>query len=87
MEWHARELEHYVKYLGFSPAETLRCATVNNGTFVRENGEGGLLDPGKLADILVVDGDPLENLSLLCNDGESISGIIANGIIIKNEIN
>jgi len=39
------------------------------------------------ADLLIVDNDPLKNLKLLCNDDESISGIISNGILIKNELN
>ena len=81
-EWHARELEHYVKYLGFSPAETLRCATVNNGTFVRENGEVGLLDVGKLADILVIDGDPLADITVL-QDRSRIREIIQGGETIN----
>ena len=35
-EWHARELEYYVKYLGFSPAEAIVSATRNNSEFLRD---------------------------------------------------
>jgi imidazolonepropionase-like amidohydrolase len=85
-EWHARELEHYVKYLGFSPAETLKCATVNNGAFVREDGQVGALEAGRLADILVIDGDPLADITIL-QDRSRIREIIQGGETIKLEIN
>jgi imidazolonepropionase-like amidohydrolase len=85
-EWHARELEHYVKYLGFSPAETLKCATVNNGAFVREDGQVGALEAGRLADILVIDGDPLADITIL-QDRSRIREIIQGGETVKLEIN
>ena len=85
-EWHARELEHYVKYLGFSPAEALRCATVNNGDFVREAGQVGALEAGRLADVLVIDGDPLADISVL-QDRSRIREIIQGGETIDIEIN
>tara|TARA_Y100000588_G_C14251778_1_gene923739 strand:+ start:244 stop:1611 length:1368 start_codon:yes stop_codon:yes gene_type:complete len=85
-EWHARELEHYVKYLGFSTAEALKCATVNNSEFVRENGQVGALKAGKLADILVIDGDPLADISVL-QDRSRIREIVQNGETVKLDIN
>jgi imidazolonepropionase-like amidohydrolase len=84
-EWHARELEHYVKYLGFSPAEALKCATVNNGGFVREEGQVGALEAGRLADILVFDGDPLADISVL-QDRTRIREIIQGGETVNIEI-
>jgi len=85
-EWHARELEHYVNYLGFSPAEALKCATVNNGEFVREAGQVGVLEAGRLADVLVIDGDPLADISVL-QDRSRIREIIQGGETVKVEIN
>ena len=85
-EWHARELEHYVKYLGFSPAEALKCATVNNGEFVRENGQVGSLKVGKLADILVINGDPLADIAVL-QDRTRICEIIQGGETVQLDIN
>ena len=85
-EWHARELEHYVKYLGFSPAEALKCATVNNGEFVRENGQVGSLKVGKLADILVINGDPLADITVL-QDRSRICEIIQGGETVQLDIN
>jgi imidazolonepropionase-like amidohydrolase len=85
-EWHARELEHYVKYLGFSPAEAITCATVNNGEFVRENGQVGHLAAGKLADLLAIDGDPLADISVL-QDRTRIREIIQGGETVNIQIN
>ncbi|MCY4404901.1 MAG: amidohydrolase family protein, partial [Rhodospirillaceae bacterium] len=85
-EWHARELEHMVTYLGISPAAALRCATVNNGTFVREEGQVGALEQGRLADILVFDGDPLTDITQL-QDRSRIREIILGGETINLAIN
>ena len=85
-EWHARELEHLVTYLGLSPAEALRCATVNNGLFVREAGRVGAIEEGRLADILVFDGDPLADISQL-QDRRRIRQIFLNGEPVTLAIN
>ena len=37
-----------------------------------------VIKSGAYADLIIVDGNPLKELSLLCNEGESISGVIAN---------
>ena len=85
-EWHARELEHMSTYLGLSAAEALRCATVNNSTFVREAGQVGALEKGRLADILVFDGDPLADITLL-QDRSRIREIILGGETVNLAIN
>ena len=64
-EWHARELEYYVDYLGFTPAEAIICATKNNREFLREHNDVGILEVGRYADIIVVDGNPLADITLL----------------------
>ena len=85
-EWHAKELEIYVKYFGFSPAEAIKCATVNNGQFVRHAGQVGALENGRLADILVVDSDPLADISVL-QDRTKIREIFLGGETVTLEIN
>ena len=52
-----------------SPAEIVRSATVVNAEILERSGELGVVAPGARADLLVVDGNPLENLSLLAGDG------------------
>ena len=65
-EWHARELELYVRYLGFTPADALRTATSINATLLREPNVGAL-EAGRRADLLVFDGDPLADITQLQN--------------------
>ena len=64
-EWHAREIEIFVKYLGFSPGEALRCATFHAAKFLRGGDRLGAIEPGRLADVIVVNGNPLENVAVL----------------------
>ncbi len=72
-EWHARELEYYVDYLGFTPAEAIICATRNNRHFLREHEDVGILEVGRYADILVVDGNPLADIAILQNRERLVS--------------
>lgn len=64
-EWHAREIELFVKDLGFTPAEALRCATSVTAGFMA-NGEAlGVLEAGRAADFIAVQGSPLKNVAIL----------------------
>ncbi len=85
-EWHARELEYYVKYLGFSPAEAIVCATKNNSEFLRDRGEVGVLEVGRKADILAVVGNPLSDISML-QDRSNFASIILDGEPVDLKIN
>jgi imidazolonepropionase-like amidohydrolase len=64
-EWHARELEIFVNDLGFSPAEALTCATSVTARFMTKGDRVGVLEPGRFADFIAVDGSPLENIAIL----------------------
>ena len=64
-EWHAREIEIFVKYLDFTPAEALRAATSVNGSFFDDGAEHGTIEAGAQADIVVVDGNPLADVTQL----------------------
>ena len=61
----ARDLEFFVKYLGFTPMEAIRSATLYGGQIMMQPDELGVVKDGYLADLLLVDGDPLANLSIL----------------------
>lgn len=64
-EWHARELELLVRHLDFTPAEALFAAT-HVGARLMPRGETlGTLEPGKQADLLVLDGSPLDDIRIL----------------------
>lgn len=64
-EWHARELEIMVEYLGFSPGEALKCTTSENSKLLREGNNVGHLADGVLADITVVAANPLDDITCL----------------------
>jgi imidazolonepropionase-like amidohydrolase len=61
----ARDLEYFVKYLGFTPMEAILSATKLGGEIMMRPGELGQLKEGFLADLLLVDGDPLSNIAVL----------------------
>ena len=67
-------------------AEALRAATVNNGLFVREAGQVGALEQGRLGDVLVFDGDPLADVTQL-QDRTRIRQIFLNGEPVEVSIN
>jgi imidazolonepropionase-like amidohydrolase len=62
---YARDLLLFVDVLGFSPMETLVAATRLGGEIMGRPGELGQIKPGYLADLLLVDGDPLADIKLL----------------------
>jgi imidazolonepropionase-like amidohydrolase len=77
-EWHARELEMFVQYMGMSPLEAITCGTKNGAYAVRMEGEVGTLEAGMKADVLVVDGDPLADVGVLQRK-DAFSEIISRG--------
>jgi imidazolonepropionase-like amidohydrolase len=62
---YARDLLLFVDMLGFTPMETLVAATRLGGEIMGRPGELGQIKPGYLADLLLVDGDPLADIKLL----------------------
>ena len=59
-----RELELYVQ-AGIPPAEALRIATWNGAKFTRTLDRLGSITPGKMADLILLEGDPIENISAI----------------------
>lgn len=81
----ARDVKFFVDYFGYSPAEALRCATRNGGMLMslRNGDKLGEVTEGFLADLLLVDGDPLSDPSLLVNKDRLLL-IMKDGQIHKN---
>lgn len=77
---YARELSFFVNYVGFTPEETLMCATKTGSEIAGSSELVGTLEVGKLADLLIVTGNPLENIHLL-EDRNNLYAVIQNGII------
>lgn len=72
---YARELSFFVNYVGFSPIEVLTCATKNGAKILGRSHEIGTVEAGKLADLLIVDGDPLTDIRVLEDRGQFIAVI------------
>jgi imidazolonepropionase-like amidohydrolase len=64
-EWHARELELFVADLGFTPAGALQATTAAAARFMTEGDKIGVLEPGRFADFIAVDGSPLSDIGVL----------------------
>ncbi len=69
----ARELVLMVKY-GMSPLAVLQADLLNGSKLLGWNGQIGSLEPGYLADVIAVSGDPLEDISVLENVGFVMKG-------------
>lgn len=63
--WHAREMEVFVEHLGMTPLQAITCGTKDNAVALDEDGETGCIAAGYRADVLVLDGDPSKDISLL----------------------
>lgn len=83
MGQNARDIEHFVKYFGYSTNEALLCATKVGAELMGFAGEGGEVKEGYLADLLLVDGNPLEDVSIL-QHRENLAMIMKDGKIYKD---
>lgn len=77
---YAKELSFFVNYVGFTPLETIRCATKTGSEIMGRDSEIGTLEAGKLADILVVDGDVISDIRLL-EDRKQFIAVLQGGVI------
>src|SRR5262249_8880820 len=77
---YAKELTFFVKSVGFSPMETIVCATRTGAQILGRAGEIGTVEPGKLADILVVDGDVLADIAVL-EDRSRFIAVMQGGLV------
>src|SRR6267142_1814212 len=77
---YARDLWIFVKILGFSPMDTLVAATRLGGELMAMPGELGVIKPGALADLLLVDGDPLADIAIL-QDRHALRVIMKDGAL------
>ena len=76
----ALEMELLVKHCGFSPMEAIVAATKNAGAACFMADRIGTVEAGKLADIIVVEGDPLAEIGLL-QDVNKIKMVILEGTV------
>ena len=77
----------------FTPAEILKMVTYDNAQLLALSGprspyQGrlGVVEQGALADLILVDGDPLANLDLIGDPGKSFSVIMKDGLVYKGDL-
>ena len=76
----ARDIAHFVNHLGYSPSEALVCATSHGAALMDIH--AGYVREGYLADLLLVDGDPVADVNVLC-DKDRLVAILKGGDIHK----
>ena len=77
-ELHAKEIEILVRYCGFTPLEAITAATRDNALAVGLQNEVGVLEAGRLADVIIVQADPLADIRVL-QGGRNLAAVIKNG--------
>ncbi|MGA0039135.1 MAG: amidohydrolase family protein [Pirellulales bacterium] len=77
---YAKELAFFVDYVGLDPLTVLTCATRTGSEILGRSEEIGTLEVGKLADVLVVDGDVADNIHLL-TDRSTFIAVVQGGLI------
>jgi imidazolonepropionase-like amidohydrolase len=82
----AQSREFSIRAEVLKAGEIIRSATCVNAEILQREGQLGVIAPGALADILVVDGNPLKDIRLLERQGTHLSIIMKDGIIYKNQI-
>jgi imidazolonepropionase-like amidohydrolase len=80
-KYHCMEFELLAKVL--TPAEIVQSATVIGAKLCHLEGKAGIIAENAFADLLVIDGNPLADISLLQNDGAHITMIMADGRLVK----
>ena len=76
----ARDMEHFVELLDFTPLEAIRAATRFGGEIMQM--DVGLVQEGFLADLILVDGDPSKDIAILQN-ADKITAIMKDGSFHK----
>lgn len=80
-ELHAKELEIFVTYCGFTPMEAIVAATRDNAFAVGLPDDLGVLEAGRLADVLILGEDPLADVRVL-QGGKHVAAVIKGGKLV-----
>ena len=83
---HYQSLEFSIRREVLPAMQIIKSATSVNARLLNREGELGVLEPGALADMIAVDGNPLEDLNLLQEQGKHLPVIMKAGRFYKNEL-
>jgi imidazolonepropionase-like amidohydrolase len=75
---YGRELAVYVEHAGIDPLEVIRWATLNGAALMQRSTEQGSIEPGKRADLIVVNEDPSRDIKIL-GEPANIHAVMRNG--------
>jgi imidazolonepropionase-like amidohydrolase len=75
----AHEFEVYVEQFGMTPLAAIQSGTVNAADLMGWSDKTGSLEPGKWADIIAVNGDPLKDVKLL----QHVEFVMKSGVLYK----
>lgn len=77
----AKQFYYMVKY-GMTPAQAIRAATFNAADLIGRSKDVGTIEPGKYADIIAVNADPLADVRAL----ENVSFVMKGGVVYKGQV-
>jgi imidazolonepropionase-like amidohydrolase len=77
---YAKELSFFVNFVGLDPLTVIKCGTKTGAEIMGRGDEFGTVETGKLADLLIVDGDVVKNISLL-SDRSKFLAVMQAGVI------
>jgi imidazolonepropionase-like amidohydrolase len=84
---YGREFAYYGAIEGLSPAQVLSWGTRNAGELLIDPpAKVGVIQPGALADLIVVDGDPIADLGALSRPEQSLKAVIRDGEIVIDRL-
>jgi imidazolonepropionase-like amidohydrolase len=74
----AKQFPYMVRF-GLSPMDAIRAATINSARLLGKERELGSIAAGKFADLVAVEGDPLQNVTVL----SSVKGVVKSGLLVE----
>ncbi len=84
---YGREFAYYGAIEGLSPADVLGWGTKNAGELlVDAPAKVGVIEAGAMADLIVIDGDPLSDLALLSRPEQSLKAVIRDGVAVIDRL-
>jgi imidazolonepropionase-like amidohydrolase len=84
---YAREMSLYVDHCGIAPLDVLRWGTRNAGELLVDGPQAsGVLGPGAFADLIVVDGDPTADISILQRPQQHLAAVMRDGVFYASRL-